>query len=220
MSNLKQEFEKFGRVWLRNVIPIDELDRLKKSFPDVRDPGARVKIASPLHNLIIRSKLTDKVKSLWPDMKPVRLVTFDKSPNTNWGLPWHQDRVIALNRKHEVDGFSNWSKKAEIWHCEPPVKLLEKMLFVRLHLDETTIENGAMEIALKSHLSGLVPGTLTKEVVNSCDTEVTNASPGDVLVLAMLTLHRSLPSATVSRRRVLRIDYCAEELPSPLSWVY
>jgi len=49
--------------------------------------------------------------------------------------------------------------------------------------------------------------------------EIEEAEAGDILVLPMLTLHRSRPADTVKNRRVLRIDYARDALPEPLQWV-
>lgn len=82
------------------------------------------------------------------------VVSFDKNEIANWGLPWHQDRVIAVAQKHDVPGFENWSEKRGQWHCEAPVGILNEMLFVRVRLDNQSAENGAMEIAPGSHRYG------------------------------------------------------------------
>ena len=77
------------------------------------------------------------IRQLDPDVVPVRTVSFNKSQRANWGVPWHQDRVIAVNDKVETEGYRNWTKKSGTWHCEPPLSVLENMLFVRVHLDDT-----------------------------------------------------------------------------------
>jgi len=39
------------------------------------------------------------------DARPVRAILFDKTAVTNWALPWHQDRTIAVCQRVEVAGF-------------------------------------------------------------------------------------------------------------------
>ena len=41
---------------------------------------------------------------------------------------------------------------------------------------------------------------------------------GDVLVMQMLLLHRSLPSNQHRTRRVIRSDFANRPLPTPLQW--
>jgi hypothetical protein len=57
----------------------------------------------------------------------VRILAFDKTPETNWGVPWHQDRTVAVKRRVDVDGFGPWSVKAGMPHVVPPEALLEAM---------------------------------------------------------------------------------------------
>jgi ectoine hydroxylase-related dioxygenase (phytanoyl-CoA dioxygenase family) len=151
-------------------------------------------------------------------MRAVRVVAFDKNPVANWGVPWHQDRVIVVKERADISSFSNWSCKSGAWHCEPPLALLDTMLFVRVHIDPSTAENGAMEIALGSHHAGKVRAENANEIAANYETELTVADPGDVLILAMLVLHRSLPSKSKDGRRALRIDYASQPLPEPLAW--
>jgi hypothetical protein len=84
----------------------------------------------------------------WLSGKPariVRILAFDKTPETNWGVPWHQDRTVAVKRRIEVDGFGPWSVKAGVPHVAPPQALLDSMFSLRLHLDDCGPENGPAE---------------------------------------------------------------------------
>ena len=150
--------------------------------------------------------------------KPVRIVAFNKNKDANWGVPWHQDRVIAVKARHEVEGFSNWSQKAGAWHCEPPLPILKRILFVRVHLDDTDADSGAMEIARGSHKEGMVGAADAAEIAGRYPVEQCIAKRGDVLVLKMLTLHRSTPAKIPTSRREVRIDFAGFDLPKPLAW--
>lgn len=155
--------------------------------------------------------------TLDPAAKPVRVVAFNKTPTTNWGVPWHQDRVIAVANQQDVQGYNKWTKKSDVWHCEPPQQILDEMLFVRVHLDDTDQSNGAMDIAVGSHISGIIPASIAEETAHRYPIECCEAKRGDVLVLKMLTLHGSKPSKVGFSRRVLRIDFASFNLPAPLS---
>ena len=217
--DIRQEFERDGRVWFRNAITSEELENLKQLSELENKSGARVSSTSPLYKAIASLPFNTKIQKIWPKMEPVRVVAFNKMPSSNWGVPWHQDRVISVEEKADAEGYSNWSQKAGSWHCEPPISLLENMLFVRVHLDDSTEENGAMEIALGSHQEGAVVASEAAGIANTYQREITTAKSGDILVLAMLTLHRSLSSQSKDSRRVLRVDFSPDTLPSPLSWI-
>jgi hypothetical protein len=55
----------------------------------------------------------------------VRILAFDKTLAANWGVPWHQDRTIAVKQRVAIDSFGPWSVKAGVPHVEPPPALLE-----------------------------------------------------------------------------------------------
>ncbi|OUS18415.1 hypothetical protein A9Q97_01020 [Rhodospirillales bacterium 47_12_T64] len=218
ISKIVKEFERDGRVWLRNAIPSNELKNFKELSSLDGRPGARIPGNSPLYRAIEAASFNKVIRTAWSGMRPIRLISFDKNADANWGVPWHQDRVITVKDRVEMSGYSNWSRKSGTWHCEPPAKFLGSMLFVRVHLDRNTAESGAMEIALGSHREGKVPAGSAASTAACYEAELTAAEPGDVLVLAMLTLHRSLPAEFEIDRHVLRVDYSPFQLPEPLEW--
>ena len=218
----RERLERDGFLWLREALSADELERLRGLSQDDGRPGARIEHADPLFEAVVRAGFGERIRALRPSAAPVRMLTFNKfdsnQTRANWALPWHHDRVIAVAERQDVPGYGNWTRKDGAWHCEPPEDVLASMLFVRVHLDASTRDNGAMEIALGSHRCGKAPSDRVAEIVASCVTAITEVEAGDVLVLAMLTLHRSLPSRSADSRRTLRVDYAAEPLPSPLEW--
>jgi len=154
------------------------------------------------------------------DLIPARIVAFNKTSGNNWAVPWHQDRIIAVADRHEIAGFTNWSRKGPAWHCEPPRAILDQMFFVRVHLDDNAAEDGTMRIALGSHRVGTIPGAEAKSTAALYAQEDCAATRGDVLVLKMLTLHSSSSSLTSNPRRVFRVDYAPQTLlPRPLEWL-
>jgi ectoine hydroxylase-related dioxygenase (phytanoyl-CoA dioxygenase family) len=211
----QSEFLKSGRLWLRGALAEKDLRAFDSAVPKDDQPGKRLGI----HATFSRSNpLTKLINEVFPNQRPVRAVTFNKSDAANWGVPWHQDRIIALKARHDLPTFSNWSQKAGVWHCEPPIDFLSRMLFVRVHLDPSDAMSGPMEIAVGSHNRGFVLSSMATETALAYPVETCLAERGDVLVLHMLTLHRSLPARNATTRRALRVDFCAESLPPPLEW--
>jgi ectoine hydroxylase-related dioxygenase (phytanoyl-CoA dioxygenase family) len=98
--------------------------------------------------------------------------------------------------------------------------MLSKMVFARLHFDRTTMENGAMELAVGSHHVGGVAASDAKTKAEEYPIEICEAEPGDVLFVSALTLHRSRAARIDSKRRALRVDYSATALPDPLQWAF
>ncbi len=214
------EFESTGRIWRRKLLSADEVEALALHC-DVGDkPGVRLPLSDGLLPLLgPNSALSREIAKLGVDGWPVRLVAFNKSDEANWGVPWHQDRVVAVMQKLECAGYSNWVKKEGFWHCEPPLELLAQMIFVRIHIDKCDDSNGAMELALGSHNLGSITASSAGSVAESLPSEVCRADPGDVLILKALILHRSRTAVHISNRRALRVDYSRRaDLDRRLEW--
>lgn len=79
---------------------------------------------------------------LGEDCFAVRGILFDKTPEANWKVTWHQDLTIAVRQRRDVDGFGPWSVKEGVPHVQPPLSVLERMVAIRIHLDECGIDNG------------------------------------------------------------------------------
>ncbi|MEJ6403622.1 phytanoyl-CoA dioxygenase family protein [Yoonia sp. 2307UL14-13] len=204
-------------MWERSALGHAALQALDAVFATRGKPGARLTLNATLQRAL--TPVDRLIRRRVPDMRPVRAVAFDKSPETNWALPWHQDRVIAVKQKVDVAGFTNWTRKGDVWHCEPPAGLLNEMLFVRIHLDDADAAAGAMELAEGSHAAGLVATDRAATLAASYPSHICTALRGDILILPMLTLHRSVAATKPAVRRVLRVDYAAFALPAPLAWI-
>lgn len=218
--NLCAELEDLGRVWIRGAFSNNALNELLV-LCDVGDrPGARLDLSAALARHVgVGGVLAATVKEFGVDPAPVRLVAFNKSSSANWSVPWHQDRVIAVAEKKEDQRHSNWVSKGGFWHCEPPTELLEKMIFVRIHLDASNRSNGALELALGSHRHGLIEAMHARDVAETSEVEVCDAQPGDVLIAKALIVHRSKSAESKNERRALRVDFAPRGLLSPkLKW--
>lgn len=211
-----EDFATTGRLWLRQALTDADLAPYDAIANRNHGPGARLDLGGDFGP---QSALTRAINTLFPDFQAVRAVVFNKTEANNWGVPWHQDRLIPVAARHEVESFHNWSQKAGVWHCEPPLAFLNQMLFVRLHLDPTDPASGPMEIVLGSHHAGLIPSSQADATAATHQTELCTAQRGDILILHMLTLHRSRPATQPSARRTLRIDFAKTSLPTPLDWV-
>lgn len=210
----------YGAIWLRGALTSQDLLDLRACAEQSHKPGTRIGLSSPLFKRLTACRFHQDILQMAKAMQLVRLVSFDKTARHNWAVPWHQDRVISVDRKTEDPSLKNWSQKAGVWHCEPDVSLLSRMLFVRVHLDDQSVSNGAMDIALGSHKEGRVDAARAEATANKYPCETTFAKAGDVLILPMLTLHRSTPALQPGGRRVLRLDYAPFQPPAPLRWAF
>jgi hypothetical protein len=203
--------ERVGRTWFRRALSVDALSALDAACDTGNAPGQRLQLNPP-------AALNALACKLLPNARPVRVIALNKTEANNWTLPWHQDRVIALRQRIETPGFSNWTNKAGVWHADPPIELLERMIFARIHLDPADTDNGCLQLALGTHTLGMIAAADAEAIAKAAPIESCIAERGDVLFAKALTLHRSSPSRVSARRRAIRIDYCADHLPPPLEW--
>jgi hypothetical protein len=150
--------------------------------------------------------------------KPVRVLFFDKTPSSNWAVPWHQDRTIAVKERVDIAGYGPWSSKGGIVHVEPPISILQGMLSLRLFVDDCGEDDGPLEVAIGSHRYGRVPAREVPDIASKSRTFTATGRAGDVLAMKALAIHRSKRASLPSRRGTLHVDYAAVELPAPLEW--
>ena len=218
---VQEAFKAQGRFWFRGGVSEPILSILDKTARLEGAVGARPDLTEELRDILSKTGGPGGLLTVFGDeLTPVRIVAFNKTAETNWAVSWHQDRVIAVAERHDVPGYGAWSRKSGVWHCEPPQEVLDRMLFVRVHLDDSGPDDGAMRIALGSHRLGPVPEADARRNAEALPQEDCGGARGDVLVLKMLTLHASSASKTTRPRRVLRIDYAPRLLlPPPLAWL-
>jgi len=156
---------------------------------------------------------------LGEDAIAVRGILFDKTPDANWTVPWHQDLSIAVMQKHQMPGFGPWSVKAAVPHVQPPVHILQSMLTVRLHLDDCGENNGPLLVIPGSHAHGVLSPSAVEEYRKSARSVACTVNRGGAVLMRPLLLHASHSAASPAHRRVVHLEYAAGNLlPDPLRW--
>ena len=201
---------------LNNVQPGDAVLERYGSVYGVRDllrqaPGIQTFLQTePVRNLV--------TSFLGPHGRMVRAIFFDKTPEANWKVPWHQDCTIAVKRKIDVPEFDLWTTKAGIQHVRPPSLVLERMVTMRFHLDDCDETNGALKIIAKSHTQGRLPETEVQNAVQQGKIMICNVKAGSVFIMKPLLIHASSPASHPKHRRVLHFEFSADDLPGGLEW--
>ncbi len=150
--------------------------------------------------------------------RPVRGILFDKTPDANWKVAWHQDVSIAVKQRLDVPGFGPWSVKAGVPHVQPPVGVLEKMLTLRLHLDDCDADNGPLRVIPGSHDEGILPAARIARWRSTVQPVPCLCAAGGVVVMRPLILHASSAATSPRHRRVVHIEYATGSLPHGLEW--
>ena len=180
-----------------------------------------VDVVPEVAELSLNSKVTELVEAvLGTGAFLVRSTLFDKTDGANWGVFWHQDLSIAVKERHEVEGFHAWTRKAGIQCVQPPVQIMSRILAVRLHLDDCFAANGALKVLPGSHRSDALTSGRIEEIYSSVNEVVCEVPAGGAVLMSPLLLHASSPMINPGHRRVIHLEFTAQELPQPLEWRY
>jgi hypothetical protein len=225
MQHLMKELTEQGYILLQGAINAEQVSWLKKStqllqqdkspygvrnilkkLPDLRDFLASASIRRIINTYIGETAF------------PVRAIYFDKTPEANWNVAWHQDTTIAVQEQIEVTGYGPWSEKEGVVHVEPPLHILENLTTLRIHLDRTDESNGVLRVIPGSHQHGRLKSSELLKLLEQSEPVVCVANPGDLLIMKPLILHSSNKSQKPNHRRIIHIEYASINLAPPLKW--
>jgi ectoine hydroxylase-related dioxygenase (phytanoyl-CoA dioxygenase family) len=170
-----------------------------------------------LSDLIHNHTFTKLLQSVLPAPHYlVKAIYFDKPPQSNWLVAWHQDLMIAVDRRVETPEFGPWSVRAEGITVQPSRAYLENICTFRIHLDACDAGNGALRIVPTSHQHGAIPAANLPSFVSSAI--LCPVSAGGVMLMKPLTLHASRRSTDARSRRVIHLEFSSLQLPNGLQW--
>ena len=225
-----RQFGSDGFAVFDRVIPDAKCDQLMAELTsrfESQQDSARSRIGG-VRNLLQTCPLVAEVAVSAPVMSllksllgvepfPVRSIFFDKTPDANWSVAWHQDLHIAVTEKIETPGFGPWTVKAGVPHVQPPLAVLNDMATLRLHLDDCNEANGALKVIPGSHARGILSDSEFEQWKSRAPV-VCEVARGGAMLMRPLLLHASSAAVNPSHRRVLHIEYAAKKLPNGLEW--
>ncbi|HTR42922.1 MAG TPA: phytanoyl-CoA dioxygenase family protein [Pseudomonadales bacterium] len=231
MRNGSSQFEKNGFEIVADILPPEEWNVLANELSALHQQhkdATKNKLGGLRNLLRIQPKINELANSagfksilqsrLNKPVFPVRALFFDKTPDANWSVAWHQDVTIAVAERIETPRFEAWSIKEDIIHVQPPREVLEGMATIRLHLDTCDANNGALKVISGSHSGGKLDAVQIKERLSKDGDSICEVPKGGALLMRPLIIHSSSPSKSPSHRRVLHIEYASDELPNGLRW--
>jgi ectoine hydroxylase-related dioxygenase (phytanoyl-CoA dioxygenase family) len=199
---------------------IDEVDTSKETFRKTSDLFAIrqfLKEVPQTVDLVFNARFRDIVNNvLGEDYFVVKSIYFDKPEASNWYVAYHQDLTISVDRKVDLENFGPWTVKQNQFAVQPPIEILENIVTIRIHLDDTDANNGALRVIPKSHLRKIYrPETIDweREVEMMCC-----VGQGGAMFMKPLTLHSSGRTTNNRKRRVIHIEFSNLELPEALKW--
>lgn len=150
------------------------------------------------------------------DSHAVQCSLFAKGADANWSVTPHQDLSIPVHTPMDLPGWSGWSKKEGVWFVQPPAFVLEKLVAVRLQLDDDSSETGPLEVIPGTHRRGRLTSTDIKAHA-SLERHMCIVPRGGALIMRPLLIHSSGKPASTKNRRVLHYLY-GPALPSGMEW--
>lgn len=168
-------------------------------------------------NYIFNQNLREIIKSNFGENYFItKSIYFDKPEKSNWFVAYHQDLTISVDKKMEIENFENWTTKQNQFAVQPPKEILEQNFTIRIHIDKTTKENGALKVLNKSHRKGIVR-TENIELENEIET-ICEVEKGGIMIMKPLLFHASNKTTNNERRRVIHIEFSNQNLPNDLEW--
>ena len=211
MIEQTNEFESSGCTVVESVLSDDELESAARFCESVDTHGAGTR------QLLSFSWCADLARSirekgpvsvlLGNSRTAVQCTLFIKDARRNWLVPLHRDFSIPVRAKVGSIGWSAWAVKEGVTYGRPPEPVLQSLVAIRIHLDDTGPENGALQVVPGSHRAGR----------RSKARQVRLVPKGGALVMRPLLLHAS-SKLTTGTRRVLHFLYGPAQLPDGAEW--
>ena len=140
---------------------------------------------------------------------PFRATLFDKSPAANWLVVWHQDTALPIRKRNETPGWGPWSVKEGVTYAHAPADALSQILALRVHLDDSTAQNGPLRVLPATHNRGVLGDDAMHDLAAQITPMDCLVGCGGVLAMRPLLVHASSKSQDPAPRRVLHIEYAA-----------
>jgi len=144
---------------------------------------------------------------LGPSAIPFRATLFDKSPDKNWLVVWHQDTALPVRERRDVPGWGPWSIKAGITYAHAPAGALSRVIALRLHIDDSDSDNGPLRILPGTHTRGVISDDEVARLAHDVQAVDCVCPAGGVVAMRPLLVHASSKAESHQRRRVLHIEY-------------
>jgi ectoine hydroxylase-related dioxygenase (phytanoyl-CoA dioxygenase family) len=231
--NLKShssQAQTFGFSIIENVYSAQEIEKLittiesadssNDKFRKSKDVFAIrqfLKVVPDSFDLIFNEKLKTIIDDVFgKEYFLVKSIYFDKPASSNWYVPYHQDLTISVDKKLDIENYGPWTVKQNQYAVQPPMEILESNFTIRIHLDDTDAENGALKVIPSSHSKQLYRSESIDWTIES--ETICNVKSGGIMVVKPLLIHSSSRTTNQEQRRVIHLEFSKSELPEGLNW--
>ena len=219
----REAIEENGFAVAPGLFSSDCMDRLLEAIDRLAPRRSRAGIRhalglAPVAGIARQAQVIGLARAvIGPEAFPFRATLFDKSPQSNWLVVWHQDTALPLGRRIDAPGWGPWSVKEGIHYAHAPAAALAQVLALRIHLDESTPGNGPLRVLPRTHLLGVLNDDRLHELSTRIVPLDCVVPKGGVVAMRPLAVHASSKSQADMPRRVLHIEYAASDsIAAPL----
>lgn len=212
-----------GFAVVPSVLSTRELIPILVSLADLQPPRGRAGIRHVLSHPTVKvvadnPRLVEMAQAVLGSAAfPFRATLFDKTPEGNRLLSWHQDTALPVEEQAEAHGWGPWSEEEGVIYGHAPASALQQVLALRLHLDDCGEENGPLRVIPGTHGLGILSEAEIERHATYDDAVDCLAARGGVVAMRPLVIHASSKSRSQAPRRVLHIEYAAvKEFPGGL----
>jgi ectoine hydroxylase-related dioxygenase (phytanoyl-CoA dioxygenase family) len=114
-----------------------------------------------------------------------------------------------MRSKHGLPGWDSWSEKHGVLYAHAPASVLERIVAVRVHLDDSTPANGPLRVLPGSHRQGVLADDALAGLAREITPVECVVPRGGLLIMRPLIVHASSKAAASQRRRVIHLEYAA-----------
>lgn len=230
LNNHKSLIQESGFTIINNIFSDEEIEKMieiiqhidtsKDTFRKSEDLFAIRQFLTEVpevNDLVFNENIKTIIKEIFGEQYfAVKSIYFDKPEKSNWYVAYHQDLTISVDKKLEIENFGPWTTKQNQFAVQPPLDILENIFTIRIHLDNTDGNNGALKVVPKSHSKGIYrPETIDWSVETEA---ICNVEKGGVMIMKPLLLHGSNRTTNGKKRRVIHIEFSDRQLPEKLNW--
>ena len=202
-----------GYEIIEDVLSGHEIRGLADRLEELRDQRTRAGARHLMSLPAVRTLATDNRllgiarQRVGETALPFRATLFDKSPDSNWLIVWHQDTTLPLEARVDAPGWGPWSVKAGVPYAHAPAEALERVIALRLSLDDSGPDNGPLRVLPGTHALGVLTDEAIADIASRVEPVDCCVEAGGVVVMRPLAVHSSSKATSERPRRVLHIEY-------------
>jgi ectoine hydroxylase-related dioxygenase (phytanoyl-CoA dioxygenase family) len=214
-SIYQQQVEEHGFSVIPGIFKEDRVTLLAENLATANLRRSRAGVRHALGNAEVSSLANDSRLAtiarsiLGASAYPFRATMFEKTTEANWLVVWHQDTALPLRCRQETPGWGPWSVKEGVIYAHAPASALSQVLALRIHLDDSTSQNGPLRVLPATHTLGVLSDDAIHKLAEDIAPVECCVPRGGIVVMKPLVVHSSSKSQSDCARRVLHIEYAA-----------